>query len=675
MAPAGAIGVFIDGDFRMTPLSRHALALTLGVLCAGTSVAAEVADTLAKPAAMTVDGAPPVTQALADATAPYLQARSATFLDWNVKDRSMLVRTRFGETDQLHTVAAPGAARTQVSFDREPVLFGTLAPARGDALVVQKDIGGGEFYQLFRLDQGKLTLLTDGKSRNWFGSWSRDGRLVGYMSTRRNGADGDLYVIDPRDPSSDRLVAQVTGGGWNFADFSPDGGKALVVNRQSIAHADVYEVNLANGALVQLNRNTQHVSYEAPHYGADGRVWLLSDAGSDFKRLGVLDAQGGFKSVSPEPKWDVSDYAMAPDGSFVAYAVNEAGVAKLRVLDVASGQVRKVDGLPGGVIPWSFGHTLSIAPWGDIALSMSSAKVPGDVFSIDSKTLKVTRWTMSEAGGLETEANVEPELVTIKSFDGEPVTGFLYRPDAKRFPGKRPLLLDIHGGPEGQSRPDFLGAQNYYLNELGIALFFPNVRGSDGFGKRFVGLDNGPFKREDSVKDIGAMLASLAKDQALDASRFGVTGVSYGGYMCYASAVHYSAQLKGASCYVGISNFVTFLENTQSYRRDLRRPEYGDERDPKQRAQLQKISPLNHVDKIRVPLLIATGANDPRVPASEADQIIEAVRGQGGSAWHLLAGNEGHGFHKKDNADYYFRTAVMFWQQQLLGEGTKDAGK
>jgi dipeptidyl aminopeptidase/acylaminoacyl peptidase len=261
--------------------------------------------------------------------------------------------------------------------------------------------------------------------------------------------------------------------------------------------------------------------------------------------------------------------------------------------------------------------------------------------------------------------------VTLKSFDGEPVSGFLYRPDSKRFPGKRPLLVNIHGGPEGQWRPDFLGADNYYLDRLGIALFFPNVRGSDGFGRRFVGLDNGPFKREDSVKDIGEMLAFLAGDAALDAGRFGVTGVSYGGYMCYASAVHYSDLLKGASCYVGISNFVTFLEHTQSYRRDLRRPEYGDERDPVQRAKLEEISPLTNVDKIRVPLLVATGANDPRVPASEAEQIITAVRGHGGTAWHLLAENEGHGFHKRENADYYFQTSVLFWQQMLVDEDIK----
>jgi dipeptidyl aminopeptidase/acylaminoacyl peptidase len=655
----------------VSQLHKRAMALIALALIPTSVVAAD----MARPEAMVVDGAPPVPESLARQVSPYLQARSATFLGWNESDRSMLIRTRFGSTDQLHKVTAAGGARQQLSFEPEPVMFGTLAPGRGDALVVQKDTGGGEFYQLYRLDHGSLQLLTDGKSRNWFGAWSPDGRLVGYSSTRRNGSDSDLYVIDPRDPGTDRLVAQVSGGGWNIADIAADGLQALVINRQSITRADLYALDLDTGKLTKLNADKKIASYESPRFDAQGRIWLITDLGSDFKRLAILDSKTGAIQVkNPETKWDVSEFALAPNGSTAVYAINDAGVSRLRVMDLSSGQVRAVEGLPEGVIPWSFGQSISIAPWGDIAVSMSSARVPGDVFTVDSKTLAVKRWTYSEAGGVDVEENIAPELVTLKSFDGEPVSGFLYRPNPAKFPGKRPLLVNIHGGPEGQWRPDYLGADNYFLDQLGVALFFPNVRGSDGFGKRFVGLDNGPFKREDSVKDIGAMLDVLAKDAALDAGRFGVTGVSYGGYMCYASAVHFSAKLKGASCYVGISNFVTFLENTQAYRRDLRRPEYGDERDPKQRAKLQQISPLGSIDKIRVPLLVATGANDPRVPASEADQIISAVRANGGRAWHLLAKNEGHGFHKKENADYYFLTTVLFWQDALQawsGAGSK----
>jgi len=623
-----------------------------------------------KPAAIDIEDVPAIPDSVVSATRPYLESRRADFLGWNTTDRSMLVKTRFGATNQLHVVKAPGGARTQISFGKEPVLASSMSPAKDHLTVVMQDSGGDEFYQLYRLADGRLERITDGKSRNWLGAWSADGKTMGYTSTRRNGTDMDLYVIDPREPKSDRLVAQVSGGGFTFAAFAPDGRTALAVNRLSINKSVVYKVDLASGKLKALTDAKAEASFIDPQYAADGTIWVLSDAGgSDFTQLGKLDAKSGKFTPITREKWDVSDYALAGDGSFIAYATNEAGVSVLHVMDMPGGTIRKVTGLPTGVIPWAIGPAIQIAPWGAIGFSLSSAKVPGDAFSVDPKTLAVTRWTASETGGLDAAKNVEPELVTIKSFDGETVTGFLYRPDQAKFPGKRPLLLDIHGGPEGQTRPDFLGAENYYLNELGIALFFPNVRGSSGFGKRFVNLDNGPFKREDSVKDIGAFLDHFAKDGTLDTGRFSVTGVSYGGYMCYASSTHFSDKLKSASCYVGISNFVTFLENTQSYRRDLRRPEYGDERDPKQRTKLMEISPLTSISKIHIPLFIATGGNDPRVPASEGQQIAKALRAAGNPTWYLNATNEGHGFHKKENEEYYFQASVEFWKRTLLSEG------
>lgn len=642
--------------------STRSIILALGLTAAGTAQAEG-----AKPAAMITEGVPAVSDNVVKATQPYLEARRADFLGWNEADRSMLIKTRFGATNQLHTVTAPGASREQISFGAEPVLTGALAPSADNLTVVMRDNGGDEFYQLYRLDKGKLDLITDGKSRNWIGAFSADGQWMGYTSSRRNGADMDLYIVNPRDPKTDRLVAKVTGGGWQFTGFSADGKAAIAVNRLSINKAVVYSVDLASGKMKALTDPKAETSWVDPTVAPDGKIWILSDAnGSDFMQLGTLDPKtGAFKAATKEA-WSVSDFAIAPDGSFAAYATNEAGMSVMHVMDLASGQVRKVSSLPAGVIPWAIGRAIQIAPWGEIGFSMSSAKVPGDAFSIDPKTLKVTRWTKSETGGLDASQNVEPELVTIKSFDGEPVTGFLYRPDPAKFPGKRPLLFDVHGGPEGQSRPDFIASENYYVNELGMALFFPNVRGSDGFGKRFVNLDNGPWKREDSVKDLGAFLDHFAADPALDASRFSLYGMSYGGYMCYAAAVHYSDKLKSANCYVGITNFVTFLENTQSYRRDLRRPEYGNESIPEQRKKLEEISPLNHLDKIKIPLFVAVGGNDPRVPASEGEQIVKAMHANNQPAWFLNATNEGHGFHKKENEEYYFQTSVEFWKQTLL---------
>jgi protease II len=636
--------------------------ITLALALFALPLASSLAQSVEKPAALVADGMPEVSIELASRTRPYMEFRTATFLGWHPTDRSMLIATRFGNTNQVHRVARPGGARTQLSFEEDRIQFAGYAPRTGDVTLVTKDVGGNEFFQLYTLKDGRLSLLTDGKSRNQPGAWSKDGQFIGYSSTRRNGADTDLYVMNPRDPKSDHLVAEVKGGGWNFADFSPDKARAIVVEYVSVTKSNLWLLDLASGVMKPVGDHGQPISYRGAQFALDGTLWVTSDEGSDFKRLGTLDvATGRFTPRGPREQWDVETFDVADDGRLVAYVINEAGRSTLRLLDISSGTVRTVS-LPAGTI-----GAVDVAPWGEIGLTFTSAKSPADAFSVDPATLAVTRWTVSETGGLDPSANVDPDLVEVRSFDGLTVSGFLYRPDPARFPGRRPLIINIHGGPESQSQPGFLGRNNYLLNELGIALFYPNVRGSSGYGKRFVSLDDGPFKREDSVKDIGAFLDALAKDPHLDAGRFAVTGGSYGGYMCYASAVFYGSRLKGANCIVAISSFVTFLENTQDYRRDLRRVEYGDERDPKQRQKLVAISPLTRADEIRLPLMVVTGANDPRVPASEADQIVSAIRARGGTAWHLLGRDEGHGFARKANQDYQFWSSLVFWERTLLG--------
>jgi dipeptidyl aminopeptidase/acylaminoacyl peptidase len=641
-------------------------AFTLAVLATVASVApgalADTTSSVEKPAALVADGIPAVPLALAESTRPYMEYRTAVFQGWHPTDRSILITTRFGNVAQVHRVRMPNGARTQVSFEVDRIAQASWAPTRGDVLLVMKDVGGNEFFQLHSLADGRLTLLTDGKSRNVLNAWSEDGALIAYSSTRRNGADSDLYVMDPRDPQTDRRVAEVKGGGWQVAAFSPDRSKAVVLEFVSISKVNLHLLDLSTGKMSPVGDHRKQIAYGAAEFARDGTLWVTSDEGSEFQRLGILDvATGKFTPKAPEPRWDVESFDIAADGSFIAYVLNEAGIARLKLLDSKTGAVRSVDALPAGQI-----LGLEIAPWGDIGVTFTSARSAADVYSIDSKSLAVTRWTVSETGGLDAAKNVEPQLVEVKSFDGRAISGFLFRPDARKFPGKRPLIVDVHGGPEAQSRPGFLGRANYLINELGLAIFYPNVRGSAGYGKTFVNLDNGPFKREDSVQDIGAFLEHLSKDSGLDPARFAITGGSYGGYMCYAAAIRYGTQFKAANCVVAISNFVTFLENTQSYRRDLRRVEYGDERDPRQRAKLMEISPLTSVSKLNIPLLVVTGGNDPRVPASEAEQMINAVRAKQGMAWHLLGQDEGHGFAKKVNQDYQFWTSLMFWQQTLL---------
>lgn len=624
--------------------------------------AAPEAPAVPVPAALTAEQMPLVPLELAARVRPYLESRGAGFAGWDPNTRAVLINTRFANVSQLHRVAMPMGARTQISFEAEPV-SGSYAPGKGDVILVAKDRGGDEYYQIHSLKDGRLTLLTDGKSRNQINSWSRAGALVGYSSTARNGVDSDLYVMDPRDPASARMVHESKGGGWALVAFAPGNASAYVADYNSVQDVNLYTLDFATGAMTAIGDPTAEIAYSGMEIAPDGTLWVTSDEGSDFQRLGRLDpASGKFTPVSKE-QWDVDSFDISDDGKTIVYEVNEAGSDRMRILDVASGKVTKVDALPAGQI-----GGIEIAPWGEIGFSFNSAKSAADVWSLDPKTMQLTRWTQSETGGLDPSVNVEPRIVTTKSFDGLGVSGLLYLPDPAKFPGKRPLIVDVHGGPEGQSTAGFMGPDNYLLNELGVGIFFPNVRGSTGYGKAFVSLDNGPFKREDSVKDMAALIDAVRKDAAVDPAKVGLTGGSYGGYMCYAAAVQLKDKLTATQCTVAISNFVSFLENTNPYRQDLRRVEYGDERVPEQRAKLTEISPLTRVSEITKPMFVITGANDPRVPKSEADQMVAAIRANGGEAWHLVAADEGHGFRKKVNSEYAFLAQLVFWEKYLLGE-------
>jgi dipeptidyl aminopeptidase/acylaminoacyl peptidase len=404
------------------------------------------------------------------------------------------------------------------------------------------------------------------------------------------------------------------------------------------------------------------VSYSGGQFAKDGKsVFVTTDKDSEFHRLARIDLDSGKHTfLTDHIKWDIEDFELSPDGKTVAFVVNEDGLGKLHLLATDTGKEKPVPELPPGTVGRLKWHQNGK----DLGFGLVSARSPADVYSLNVETGKVERWTESETGGLNTQAFAEPELVKWKSFDGKMISGFLYRPPAK-FTGKRPVVINIHGGPEGQFQPAFLGRNNYYLNELGVALLFPNVRGSSGYGKTFLTLDNG-FQREDSYKDIEALFDWIKSRDDLDADRVMVTGGSYGGHMTLAVATYYPERIRCAVDVVGISNFVTFLEHTEEYRRDLRRVEYGDERDPKMRAFMEKTAPVNNVHKIKRPMFIVQGKNDPRVPLIEAEQMVSALKGANIPVWYLMAKDEGHGFAKKANADFQFYATVMFMREHLL---------
>ena len=342
---------------------------------------------------------------------------------------------------------------------------------------------------------------------------------------------------------------------------------------------------------------------------------------------------------------------------------NEDGFSKLYLLDTETGKLLPSPTLPPSVRSGVLGGLIWHRNNRDLAFRIESRQSPRDCYTLEVNSGNTERWTTSEtAVPADSFSGAEP--IHWKSFDGKTISGFLYRPLAK-FSGKRPVLIDIHGGPEGQSRPGFLGRDNYYVNELGIALIYPNVRGSTGYGKTFAKLDNG-FLRQDSYKDINALIDWIGTRPDLDTDRIAVTGGSYGGHMTLAISTFYSDRIRCSIDVVGMSNLVTFLEHTEGYRRDLRRVEYGDERDPKMRDFLESIAPMNNVQKIRKPMMVVAGKNDPRVPVSESDQIVAALKKQGTPVWYMVAKDEGHGYRKKSNADFEFYASVAFLQKYLL---------
>ncbi len=645
----------------MTKLSRVCLLmLALPVPALAQSGVLAPADNLV------TDGVPPVPVRIAGAARRYGDTRAAAFWDWHPTLRRMLVGTRLADAEQLHQVSFPGGARTQLTFLPDPVSGASYQPTDGRYIVFTKDVGGAEFFQKYRYDAatGDVTLLTDGTSRNIGGAWSHRGDRYAYMSTRRNGRDLDLWVMNPEDPRGDRRLLELQGGGYEPLDWSADDRTILLGQGVSVNEGYLWIVDAATGTktLVAPERGDT-VAFGDAKFSPDGRgLYLTTDQGSEFKRLAYFElATRRYRFLTSGIPWDVEEFAPSPDGRSIALVTNEDGSGVLRVLDAVTGAERRTPRLSAGLV-----YGLRWRKDGsEFGFTHASAGSPADAYSLDLAKGHLVRWTESETGGLNPAAFAQPALIHWPSFDGRAISGFLYLPPA-RFAGRRPVVVNIHGGPEGQSRPGFLGRNNYYLQELGIALIFPNIRGSTGFGKTFVKLDNGTL-REGAYKDIGALLDWIRTRPELDADHVLVTGGSYGGHMTLVTATRYDGAICCSVDVVGISNLATFLQNTSGYRQDLRRVEYGDERDSTLRAWMERTAPLNNVDKVTKPLFIVQGMNDPRVPRSESEQMVAALKRRGVPIWYLMAKDEGHGFRKKANQDFQFYATILFTERYLLG--------
>ena len=589
----------------------------------------------------------------------YEHTRSASVVDW-FRD-GLLIETRFSDATQLHYVQMPLGMREQITFDKEPFGTGIVPPGeQDDGLLFLRDVGGGENYQMFWFDWAsrKSRLLSDGSSRYISIEFSPSGQFFSYSTNERNGTDWDLHIQDRQ--GHKQVLQENAGVGWAVTDWHPGESHVLAYQYVSPAESHLYEFELATKKRTQLLAERGKVSFSSPFYSADARhIYFASDLSSEYRNLFRYNkATGSIENLTPDVVGDVEGVHLSSDRSLLAYTVNEGGLEHLYVLDTKQFSNIKLPQLPLGNI-----SNLRFSSDGSkLALSLGTPIQPTDVYEIDFKSNSLIRWTQSEIGQINREDLVEPVIFSYPTFDKRDIPAFIYKPDGA---GPHPVLIHIHGGPESQSRPRFSSLFQYLQNELGIAVIAPNVRGSRGYGKTYLTLDD-QYKREDSVKDIGALLDWIVEQPNLDESRIAVYGGSYGGYMVLASMVHFADRLKCGVELVGIGNFVTFLEKTQGYRRDLRRAEYGDERIPEMRAFLQSIAPINHIDKMTKPMLIGQGLNDPRVPAYESEQMVARLEEQGIPVWYVLAKNEGHGFSKKANTVYFNQAMSLFLQNHLL---------
>lgn len=648
--------------FRLVSIAALAAALAA---CAQTATApaAPLTETPAAPTPvervtkgnLVLESIPEIPAEVSERLSAYENVRSHAFLDWT-GDGSILITTRFGDTNQVHEVRAPGGARRQLTFYEETVSNAAMSP-KGGAFLFARDKGGDEYYQGYRFDMetGVVTGFTEPGTRNGAPLWADSGELAAWARTNPGDPNNDIIIGNPADPASVRVALEGKGA-IGPVDWSDDGSKLLLQRYISIAESHLFVLDLASGGLTQINP-ADTVSYSGGALLGDGSILTATDKDSEFTNLVRIAPDGAVTNYTADIEWGVSDWALSPDGNTVAFTLNEGGLGTIRLLEVESGHVR-----PGPTLPVGIASGLVFSRSGShVGFTFNAATSPADAWSFDVATLNLTRWTEAETGGLNPDTFIEPVLFDYPNADGMDIPAFIYKPKGE---GPHPVIISIHGGPEGQSRPGFSSSYQYWANELGIAVVVPNVRGSSGYGKTYVSLDNG-LNRKKSVEDIGALLDWIETQPDLNSDKVIVYGGSYGGYMVLASMIDYGDRLAGGIDIVGISDFKTFLENTEGYRADLRRAEYGDERDPVIAAFFDEISPLKNASKITKPLFVIQGYNDPRVPYTEAEQILEAVKANGVKAWFMMAMDEGHGFRKKSNREAQREAETLFLQEVL----------
>ncbi|HZG68702.1 MAG TPA: S9 family peptidase [Herpetosiphonaceae bacterium] len=603
----------------------------------------------------------------------YLNVQQAYSPHFTADGTHILFISTITGTPQLWRVPASSTAEAtlwpeQLTFDNERVLGVWTSPVAGDSrLIFARDTGGDENAGLFLLepDTGYETALTAGHAgiMHTFGAWSSDGRQIVFAANRRNRAHFDLY-LQPLDGKAQIIWRHDEPGFLTDAAFSPDGTRLLVVRRRSSFEHDLFELDLQTGTVSNISPGTGATRYEAVDYAADGHTIILNtDLDADFLHIVRLHRENGDVTSLIRADWDIEHMTAAPDGRHLAYCINQDGQSLLCLLDLETGKTRtapRLDDAPG-VVAWLDARLHFSADASRLVFSFTSATRTSDIWVWEPATEKVTAVTRSAHGGLLPSVFVAPELVRYPTFDGRAIPAWFYRPQTPDSE-PAPAIVVVHGGPESQFVPYFHFFVQFFVNN-GFAALAPNVRGSTGYGKPYSHLDD-VRRRMDSVADLAHAAHWLKQQACIDGRRLVVYGGSYGGFMVLAALTTYPDLWAAGVDIVGISSFVTFLERTSSYRRQSREAEYGSlEHD---REFLESIAPINHVDKIRVPLMVIHGANDPRVPLGEAEQLVAALRQREVPVELLVFDDEGHGVIKLKNKQVAYPAIIDFLAKHLL---------
>lgn len=590
----------------------------------------------------------------------YLNIRAAYWPSFSADNRSLTFLSNITGLPQVWRVPVNGGWPEQVTFSSDAVRMVEHHPL-DSRIIFGMDRGGSERTQLFLSDADGsevIDLSEQPDAIHSWGGWSHDAGMIAYSSNRADSGRFDVYVQDIAHRGDlARLVRRGPGGYYMAGDFSPDDRSLLVSEQPSNASQFIHVLDLMTGDARLLTPHKSPERFQNPRWAPDGKsIYVLTDRDADFLALAQIDIATGALNWVDRPKWDVESFAISPDGRWLAWEVNEDGVSRLRVRAVAGGRTQSPE-LPIGAIEHpTFSHDGNL-----LAFAFNGPRHNPDIWTYDLRSNTIRQVTQSSKAGVPREAFPAPQLVRYESFDGLRIPAWLYLPPDVSAARKSPVIVYPHGGPESQTRPTFNSVFAYFLNR-GYAIFAPNVRGSSGYGAQFMNLDN-VRNRMDSVKDLAHGANWLRDSGQVDPKRMAIYGGSYGGFMVLSAITNYPDLYAAAVDVVGIANWVTFLERTGAYRRAAREAEYGSlEHD---REFLESISPLRHVERIRTPLLVIHGANDPRVPVHEAEQIVAALRARNVSVEYLRYEDEGHGLIKLANRLHAYPRMAEFLDKHL----------